>query len=29
LIDTIVVDSAADENWVRSIEEKGVTVMKA
>jgi DeoR/GlpR family transcriptional regulator of sugar metabolism len=27
LIDTIVVDSAADENWVRSIEEKGVTVM--
>ncbi|MEN4979453.1 DeoR/GlpR family DNA-binding transcription regulator [Erwinia billingiae] len=29
LIDTIVVDSGADENWVRSIEEKGVTVMKA
>lgn len=29
LIDTIVVDSAADENWIRSIEEKGVTVMKA
>ncbi len=29
LIDTIVVDSAVDENWVRSIEEKGVTVMKA
>jgi DeoR/GlpR family transcriptional regulator of sugar metabolism len=29
LIDTIVVNSAADENWVRSIEEKGVTVMKA
>ncbi|MEJ5112382.1 DeoR/GlpR family DNA-binding transcription regulator [Erwinia billingiae] len=29
LIDTIVVDSGADENWVRIIEEKGVTVMKA
>ncbi len=29
LIDTIVVDSGADENWVCSIEEKGVTVMKA
>lgn len=29
LINTIVVDSETDDNWLKSIEEKGITIMKA
>jgi len=29
LINTIVVDSDTDDNWLKSIEEKGITIMKA
>ena len=29
LINTIVVDSETDDNWLRSIEGKGITIIKA